>query len=198
MNRTALRRVVLAAAGFLIVVVIIAAIAGGDEDDSTPAPTTAGTSSTAEQQEQTQQEPQAQEQAQQPSQQQEQTQEQAQQEQQPSPSTTPAPQTTREMTIDEYAAWCYAFGRVAATETAADYTDTYFQHLHVLRRVPSELVQFHIARADIMVTMATFLEGDYDPDRPPDTVSPIRSFNATVEDLRPSTRATLEEAGCAY
>ena len=182
------RRVALAVAGFLIFVVIIAAIAGGDEDDPTPAPTTAGTSSTAEQQEQTQQEPQAQEQ----------TQEQAQQEQQPSPSTTPAPQTTREMTIDEYAAWCYEFGRVAATSTAYDYTDTYFQHLHVLRIVPSELVQFHIARADIMVTMATFLEGDYDPDRAPDTASPIRSFNATVEDLRPSTRATLEEAGCVY
>ena len=181
MNRTALRRVALAAAGFLIVVVIIGAIAGGDEDDSTPVPATASTSSATEQQEQTQQELQAQEQA-----------------QQQSSRTTPAPQPTREMTIDEYAAWCYMFGRVAATETAYDYTDTYFQYLHVLRRVPSELMQFHLARADIMVTMATFLEGDYDPDRPPDTVSLIRSFNATVEDLRPSTRAALEEAGCAY
>ncbi len=195
MNRTTLRRVALAAAGFFIVVVIIAAIAGGDEDDSTPVPATASTSSATEQQEQTHQELQAQEQAQQLSLQQEQTQEQAQQQ---SSRTTPAPQPTREMTIDEYAAWCYMFGRVAATETAYDYTDTYFQHLQVLRRVPSELMQFHLARADIMVTMATFLEGDYDPGRAPDTRSPILEFEAAVEDLRPTTRVALKEAGCAY
>ena len=106
------------------------------------------------------------------------------------------------MTIDEYAAWCYALGGVGATSTADDYFNAFGRHERILNRVPPELEQYHSVRMEIMARMAVFLlqeqEGDDDPPVAPDTLSLIYAFEAIVDDLHPSTRAALKEAGCAY